>query len=146
MNAPRMSPFGCRPSVVVTQPGMGTASRSAAVVHQYGHLRRLGGFRFCQRSPVGSRMLAAPTTCIYGAARSPLYTARFLKAVPRKNCQALWIFLISLEFWRNIMYQMMQLKMHGFWAILYVCLGTFSCSWRTEGGPHGPRLGARHTL
>jgi ABC-type polysaccharide transport system permease subunit len=30
-------------------------------------------------------------------------------------------FLKSLDFWRNIMYQMVQLKMHGFWAILYVC-------------------------
>jgi hypothetical protein len=55
------------------------------------------------------------------------------------------------------MYQMMQLKMHGFWAILYVCQemipssqqppeggcwAPFSCSWGTEGGS----TGARHTL
>jgi hypothetical protein len=69
--------------------------------------------------------------------------------------------LKSLEFWRNIMYQMMQLKMHGFWAILYACQeivprsqqppeggcwAPFSCSWGTEGGPTGPRSGVLHTL
>jgi hypothetical protein len=53
----------------VEQPGMGTASRAAAVVHQYGHFRRPEGFRFSQRSPAGAWMLAAPT--IYAAARSP---------------------------------------------------------------------------
>jgi hypothetical protein len=51
------------------------------------------------------------------------------------------------------MYQMMQLKMHGFWAILYVfqemvpnsqqlpeggCWAPFSCSWGTEGGSMAP--------
>jgi hypothetical protein len=66
-------------------------------------------------------------------------------------------FLKSLEFWRNITYQMMQLKMH----CLYVCQemvpssqqppeggcwAPFSCSWGTEGGPTGPCPGARHTL
>jgi hypothetical protein len=67
-------------------------------------------------------------------------------------------FLKSLEFLRNIMYQMMQLKMHGFWAILYVCQemvpssqqsgcwATFSCSWGTKGGLTGSLLGACHTL
>jgi hypothetical protein len=59
------------------------------------------------------------------------------------------------------MYQMMLLKMHGFWAILNVCQemvpscqqppvggcwAPFSCSWGTEGGLTGPRPGARHTL
>jgi hypothetical protein len=48
---------------------MGTASRAAAVVHQYGHFRRPDGFYFSQRSPAGALMLAAPT--IYAAARSP---------------------------------------------------------------------------
>jgi hypothetical protein len=108
-----MSPFGCRPAAVVAQPGMGTASRAAAVVHQYGHFRRPDGFRFSQRSPAGAWMLAAPT--IYTAARLPLQSARFLKAVPRKKkLSDIVNFLKSLEFWRNIMYQMMQLKMHGF--------------------------------
>jgi hypothetical protein len=56
---------------------------------------------------------------------------------------------------------MMQLKMHGFWAIIYVCQEmvlrsqqphgdgcwtSFSCSWGTEGGPTDPRPGTRHTL
>jgi hypothetical protein len=48
---------------------MGTASRAAAVLHQYGHFRRPDGFRFSQRLPAGAWMLAAPT--IYAAARSP---------------------------------------------------------------------------
>jgi hypothetical protein len=64
-----MSPFGCRLAAAVPQPGIGTASRAAAVVHQYGHFRRPGGFRFSQRSPAGAWMLAAPTK--YAAARSP---------------------------------------------------------------------------
>jgi hypothetical protein len=64
-----MSPFGCRPATVVAQPGMGTASRVAAVVQQYGHFRRPDGFRFSQRSLADAWMLAAPT--IYAAARSP---------------------------------------------------------------------------
>jgi hypothetical protein len=64
-----MSPFGCRPATVVAQPGMGTASRAAAVVLQYGHFRRLHGFRFSKRSPAGVWMLAASS--IYAAARSP---------------------------------------------------------------------------
>jgi hypothetical protein len=48
---------------------METASCAVAVVHQYGHFRRLDGFRFSQRSLAGAWMLAAPT--IYVAARSP---------------------------------------------------------------------------
>jgi hypothetical protein len=68
-NAPHMSPFGCRPATFVAQPGMGTTSRAAAVVHQYGHFRRPDGFRFSQLSLAGAWMLAVPT--IYAAARSP---------------------------------------------------------------------------
>jgi hypothetical protein len=64
-----MSPFECRPAAVLAQTGMGTASRAAAFVHQYGHLRRPDGFRISQRSPGGAWMLAAPT--IYAAARLP---------------------------------------------------------------------------
>jgi hypothetical protein len=46
---------------------------------------------------------------------APLQTAGFLKAVSRKKkLSDIVNFLKSLEFWRNIMYQMMQLKMHGF--------------------------------
>jgi hypothetical protein len=64
-----MSPFGCRPAAVVAQLGMGTASRAAAVVHQYSHFRRQDDFLFSQRSPAGAWMLAAPS--IYATARSP---------------------------------------------------------------------------
>jgi hypothetical protein len=63
-----MSLFGCRPAIVVAQLGMGTASRAAAVVLQYGHFRHPDGFNFSQRSPTGAWILAAPT--IYAAARS----------------------------------------------------------------------------
>jgi hypothetical protein len=45
---------------------------------------------------------------------APLQTTPFLKAVPRKKLSDIVYFWKSLEFWRNIMYQMMQLKMHGF--------------------------------
>jgi hypothetical protein len=63
--------FGCRPAAVVAQPGMGTASRAAAVVHQYGHFRRTdhGLPLFSTVAGPGAWMLAAPT--IYAAARSP---------------------------------------------------------------------------
>jgi hypothetical protein len=59
------------------------------------------------------------------------------------------------------MSQMVQLNMHGFWAILYVCQEMvpssqqppeggcwtpFCYSWGTEGGPTGHRPGAHHTL
>jgi hypothetical protein len=59
------------------------------------------------------------------------------------------------------MYQVMQLKMRGFRAMLYVCQemvlnnqqppeggcwAPFSCSWGTERGPTGSRPGARHTI
>jgi hypothetical protein len=64
-----MSPFECSPATAVAQPGMGTASRAAVVVHQYGHFRRPDDFRFSQRSPAGTWMLAAST--IYATARSP---------------------------------------------------------------------------
>jgi hypothetical protein len=70
-------------------------------------------------------------------------------------------FLKSLEFWRSFVYQMMQLKMHGFGAILNVCQemvpssqqpheggcwALLFCSWGTEGGPSGLLPGARYTL
>jgi hypothetical protein len=112
-----MSPFGRRPVTVVAQHGMGTASRAAAVVHQYGHFRRPDGFRFSQRSLTGAWMLAAPI--IYAAARStfgntsdrPIPQSSSAKKVDNvRNCD----FSESLEFWRNIMYQLMELKMHGF--------------------------------
>jgi hypothetical protein len=48
---------------------MGTTSRAAAFVHQYGHFRRPDGFCISQRSPAGAWVLAAHT--IYAAARSP---------------------------------------------------------------------------
>jgi hypothetical protein len=50
----------------------------------------------------------------HGHRTAPLQTARFPKGVPRKKLSDIVNFLKSLEFWRNIMYQMMQLKMHGF--------------------------------
>jgi hypothetical protein len=50
----------------------------------------------------------------HGHRTAPLQNARFLKAVPRKKKLSYILnFLKSLEFWRNIMYQMMQLKMHA---------------------------------
>jgi hypothetical protein len=48
---------------------MGTASRAAAVVHQYGYFRFPDGFRFSEWSSAGAWILAAPA--IYAAARSP---------------------------------------------------------------------------
>jgi hypothetical protein len=111
----RFKRFGCRLVAVVAQPGMGTASCVAAVVHQYGHFRRPDGFRFYQQLPAGAWMLAAPTIYAeHGHRTAPLQIARFLKAVLRKKLSDIVNFLKSLEFWRNIMYQMMQLKMHGF--------------------------------
>jgi hypothetical protein len=50
----------------------------------------------------------------HGHRTAPIQTARFLNAVPRKKLSEIVNFLKSLEFLRNIMYQMMQLKMHGF--------------------------------
>jgi hypothetical protein len=50
----------------------------------------------------------------HGHRPAPLQTARFLKTVPQKKLSDIVNFLKNLEFWRNIMYQMMQLKMHGF--------------------------------
>jgi hypothetical protein len=50
----------------------------------------------------------------HGHRTAPLQIARFLKAVPRKKLSHIVNFLKSLEFWRNIMYQMMQMKMHSF--------------------------------
>jgi hypothetical protein len=98
-----MSSFGCRPAAVVAQPVMGNASRAAAVVHQYGHFRRLDGFRFSQRSPEDAWILAAPT--IYAAARSPHgYTSD--RPIPQSSSaikvSEIVIFLKRLEFWRNI--------------------------------------------
>jgi hypothetical protein len=43
----------------------------------------------------------------------PLQIAQFLKGVPQKELSEIVNSLKSLEFWRNIMYQMMLLKMHG---------------------------------
>jgi hypothetical protein len=111
-----MSPFGCRPVAVVAQPGMRTASRAVAVVRHYNHFRRPDGFGFSQRSLAGAWMLAAPT--IYGEARSSHGTT-LDRPTPQsssteKKLSYIVNFLKSLEFWRNIMYQMMQLKMHGF--------------------------------
>jgi hypothetical protein len=59
-------------------------------------------------------------------------------------------FLRSLEFWKNTMNQMMQLKMHGFWAILCVCheivtncqLGTLFLQLGDCRRPHGPPSGS----
>jgi hypothetical protein len=65
---------------------MGTTSRAAAVVHQYGHFQRTEGFHFSQRSPAGAWMLAAPT--IYAAARSPHGTTSdnpIPQNIPRKK-------------------------------------------------------------
>jgi hypothetical protein len=87
---------------------MGTASRAAAVVRQYGHFRRPEGLnRFSQRSPAGAWMLAAPP--IYAAARSPNGTTSDCpipqsSSAEKKKLSYIVNFLKSLEFRRNIMY------------------------------------------
>jgi hypothetical protein len=96
---------------------MGTTSRAAAVVHQYGHFRHPDGFRFSQLSPAGAWMLAAPT--VYAAARSPHGTTSD-RPIPQsssakkvvRHCEFSKKF--GINFWRNIKYQMMQLNMHVF--------------------------------
>jgi hypothetical protein len=78
---------------------MGTASRAAAVVRQYGHFRCPDDFRFSQRSPAVAWMLAAPTT--YAAARSAHGTT-FNHPIPQsisaKKLPDIVNFLNSLEF------------------------------------------------
>jgi hypothetical protein len=103
-----MSLFGYRQAAVVAKPDMGSASRAAAVVHQYGHFRRPDGFRFSQRSAAGAWMLAAPTT--YAAARSlhgttsdrPILQNSSTKKVVR-HCE----FSEKFGIFEKIMYQMM---------------------------------------
>jgi hypothetical protein len=95
---------------------MGTASRAVAIVRHYGHFRRPDGFGFSQRSPAGAWMLAPPT--IYAAARS-LHGTTSDRPIPqsssaKKKLSHIVNFLKSLEFWRNIIYQMIQMKMRGF--------------------------------
>jgi hypothetical protein len=54
---------------------------------------------------------------IYAAASSPHGTTSdrpIRQSSSRKKFPDNVNFLKSLEFWRNIMYQMMQLKIHGF--------------------------------
>jgi hypothetical protein len=105
-----MSPTGCRPAAVVAQPDMGTASRAATVVHQYGHFRR-----FSQRSPAGAWLLAPRT--IYDAARSPHGTT--LEHPISQNSSAKKV-IRNFEFSEKYgilekhQCQMMQLKMHGY--------------------------------
>jgi hypothetical protein len=94
---------------------MGTASRVAAVVRQYGHFRRPDSFRFFQGSPAGAWMLAAPT--FYAAARSPHGTTSdrpITQSSSAKKVVRLRKFSEKFGIWRNIMYQMMQLKMRRF--------------------------------
>jgi hypothetical protein len=73
------------------------------------------GFRFYQQSPAGAWMLAAP---VYNAAAwspngtisgSPIPQSSSSKKVVR-HCK----FSEMFGSWRNITYQMMQLKMHRF--------------------------------
>jgi hypothetical protein len=86
---------------------------------------------------------------LHGHRTAPLQTTRFLEAVPWKKSDIV-NFLKSLEFWRNIMYHMMQLKMRGFWAILYIChemvpssqqLGALFLQLGDWRRPHGPPSG-----
>jgi hypothetical protein len=89
-----------------------------------------------------------------GHRTKPLQIARFLETVPRKKLSDIVNFLKSLKFSTNHhtpVYQMMQLKMHGFWAILYICqemvpkiqqprtLFLQLGDWRR---PHGPLSGS----
>jgi hypothetical protein len=57
----------------------------------------------------------------HGHRTAPLQTAQFLRAVSRKKLSGIVNFLKNVEFWRNIMYQMMPLKMHGILAVSSVC-------------------------
>jgi hypothetical protein len=50
----------------------------------------------------------------HGHHRAPLQTSQFLKAVPQKKVVRHCEFSEKFIIWKNIMYQMMQLKMHGF--------------------------------
>jgi hypothetical protein len=102
---------------------MGTASRAAAVVHQYGHFRRPDGFRFSQRSPAGAWMLAAPT--IYAAARSPHGTtsdhlipqSSSVKKVVR-HCE----FSEKFGIWRNIMIFSNDATENAWFLSILICL------------------------
>jgi hypothetical protein len=109
-----MSLFGCRPAAIVVQPGMGTASRAAAVVHQYGYFRRPDCFCFSQRSPAGAWMLADPT--IYVAARS-LHGTTSDRLIPQSSsAKKMSDIEFSEKFGILEKYHgsNMQLKMHGF--------------------------------
>jgi hypothetical protein len=87
---------------VVAQPGIGTASRAAAFMRQYGHFRRPDDFRFFSgHRPVPGCSQLSLYMQQHGHRTAPLQTARFLKAVPRKKLSDIEYFMKSLEFWRN---------------------------------------------
>jgi hypothetical protein len=90
---------------------MGTASRAAAVVHQYGHYRRPDGFRFSQRSLAGAWMLAALT--IYAAARA-LHGTTSDCPIPQSSSPKKVVGHCEFSEKFGILEKQMQLKMHGF--------------------------------
>jgi hypothetical protein len=84
-------------------------------VRQNGHFWCLNGSRFSQQSLAGTQMHTAPT--IQAAARSPHNNTSDCP-IPRSSSAEKVIrhceFSEKCGIWRGIIYQMLQLKMHGF--------------------------------
>jgi hypothetical protein len=110
-----MSPFVCRPAAVVAQPGMGNQvlQRQLCTSTIIFNARTATVFLNGQRPVPGCSQLQLYIQQ-HGHCTAPIRIARFFKAVPQKKMSDIVNFLKILEFWRNIMYQMMQLEMHGF--------------------------------
>jgi hypothetical protein len=133
-----MSPFGCRPATVLAQPVIGTASRAAAVVHQYGHFR-------------SSHNICSSTVTVRHHFRQPDSS----KQLREKSCQTLWLFSKVWNFgkrscikwcnWKCMICEQSYVSAKNFFLVVN-SWAPFSRSWGTEGGPTGPRPRARHNL
>jgi hypothetical protein len=97
-----MSPLRCRPVTGEAQPCMRTASRKNVVSYRW------------------VLTLLAPCGGSCAPVRS-FPTPECPQQFREKKLSVIANFLKSVEFWRNIIYQMIQLQLHGFWAVLYVC-------------------------
>jgi hypothetical protein len=147
-----MLPVGCKAATVVAQPGMGTASRAAAVVvwpfPTPGRLPLFSTVTGRCLDACSSHYICSSTVTARHHFRPPDFSKQF-----REKKSDIVNFLKSLEFWRNIMYQMMQLKMHAWLAILYFCQemvpssqqpseggcwAPFSYSWGLKQAPRAP--------
>jgi hypothetical protein len=126
---------------VVEQPGVGTVEQPSVGSASRKERSHNGGFQFDPTSGAVQRKLCA-STVIPDARTLPCFstvsvrcpdarnshyisinsiTARhhfrppdFSKADPQKKSSDIVNFLKSFEFWKSIMYQIMQMKMHGF--------------------------------